>query len=302
MADVSKVIFSNFNTKIMFDTADDIWQSSPVIADAFSMSENQNILESSCGYGGQIQGEFIGVASPNMTSFGDVTATLSYNLTKNQLAKISTWINSSNPELARNSSRMILCENSAESKLAYGECYFSSIALSASENSLVNCDLELWMYQNALSSGSIGGAVSMGQREPYFTDKEVIPYWATTIKITNKDKEIVPLEIVSWNVDVNQTLTKKFYCEGLATDDSPLPKDVYVGNLNIDLSITAVIPNTVFQMSDLTGDLNFDIILAGVTFLSISKVKIVSASPDLTDKGGRFITLNYRVFKLNALT
>lgn len=276
----SKVIFSNFNTSVLFDN--DL-----VIADAFSMTENHNILESACGYGGTIQGANIGVASPNMLGFGDVTATLSYNPTITQLSKLSTWIKD------RNSSRVVACENSEQSQLAYGECYFSSIALSAAENALVNCDVDMWMYKNALTSGSIGGVVNKFSRYPSLIDTAVIPYWAT--KIVG-----FPLEVVNWNVDINQNLTKKFYCEGLTDTTSPLPKDVFVGPLNIDLSITAVIPNTVYQMSDLTGDLNLEIMLSGITFLSIASVKIVTASPDLTDKGGRFITLAYRVFKLNV--
>lgn len=257
---------------------------------AFSISENQNILQSSCGYGGTLQGEDIGLAGPNVIGFGDVTGSVTFDITKTQASTLKSWLSD------RNGSRIIDAETGSDgAKVLYAECYFQSISMSVSENSAVSADVDFWIYKNALDDGSIGGEVSKyglhGNVAFSEEEKEIIPYWAT--KIVN-----FPLDVISWDINITQDVVKKFHCEGLSADKAPLPKSVFVGPLNVDLGITVLLGNEVVDLSTLSGDLSLTLRLYDVDFITMEKVKLISISPDLTATGMRTASLQYRVFKL----
>lgn len=291
------VTFDGAGTRVKLDDK-------TLLTTAFSISENQNVIESNCAYGGTITGEHLGFATPNVLGFGEVTGSVTYDITKNQLDTLKTWLND------RNSSKTINAEtgsgsNGSSSSLAYGECYFQSMTLNASENSIVSADVDFWIYKKALTDGSVGGSISKSglQGATALTDeeKEVIPYWKTKI-------DSFPLKVIGWNISITQTLVKKFYCEGGSSgtsgtgfdDVAPLPKAVFVGPLNIEMSVTALLENEVVDLSTLSGDLNLTLKIADVDFIQIDKVKLLSVSPDLTAKGMRTIELSYKAYKFTS--
>ena len=266
-----------------------------LLTTAFGISESQNILESSCGYGGQIQNinDKMGVASPNIIGLGDVTGSVTYDITINQANNLKDWLTN------RNNSRIIEAKTGdmGASELLYGECYFQSITLNASENSIVSADVDFWMMRKALTEGSIGGAISKfglrGNNKLEDYEKEIIPYWKTKIDGFN-------LNIIAWNISITQTLAKKFYCDGLDDDGPPLPRAVFVGPLNIELGVTALLSNDVVDLSTLSGNLNLTLQLGSVDFIKVENVKLISISPDLTATGMRTIDLSYKAFKLKG--
>ena len=296
------ITFDGLGTQVKFkESVDD--KGELLFTTAFGISEAQNILETAGTYGGQIQGDNIGIASPNMLSLGEVTGSVTYDITINQADKLKEWLKN------RNDTRIIEAKTGdmGSAKLLYGDCYFQSITMNASENSIVSADVDFWIYKKALTEGSIGGAISkyglrgqdnngnpISDPESFkFTDdeKNVIPYWKTKL-------DGFPLNIIAWNISITQTLTKKFYCDGLTDEKSPLPRAVFVGPLNVEFGVTVLLNNDVVDLSTLTGDLDLTLKLGSVDFINVKKVKLLSVSPDLTATGMRTIDLSYKAFKM----
>lgn len=281
---MSELIFSGFSAKAKFD-------GEQISCTSFAVKTNQNVLESSSAYGGQISGDHMAVHSPFLLDISEVSGSIGFEPTVSQLINLGNWIRN------RNSSKSVSFSTGSNSTdLEYDECYFQSIGISCSENSLVTADIDMWMYQNKWATGTIGGATQRNSVGSPVTN--VIPFWATTLEgLPNND-------IVSWNLNISQQLTMKYYCNGLnSSTEAVLPENIFVGPLTADLNVNLIIAKNAINIEDVlkkgkpTDKITLK--LNGTSILDMGKFVMTSLDPTLDDIGGaNSISLSYKAYEV----
>ena len=271
-------------------------------------------METSGGYGGTITptgnsssaSSTMGVHAPFILDVTEVAGSLGFEPTRDQLKNLGSWVSN------RNASKPITFSiGSNSTKLDYNECYFQSIALTASENSLLTATVDMWMYQtNFAPDGYLGGPTSREAVGTPVTD--LIPYWATSVTgLPNGD-------VMSWSLTISQQLSKKFYCRGSDTSiiTAPLPGNIYVGPLGAELTVDLLLTDEEINITDLlmqgTSSNVITVSLAGemtptnsnpapIPILTMSRFVLTSLTPTFGDKGGpSSISLSYKAYNVGG--
>lgn len=289
------IVFPGFSGQGTFD-------GSRVSLISFDVQTSANLIESNGAYGGEVDGDSnVAVGAPFLIDVPDISGTIGFEPTFAQVILLSNWI------YDRNSSKSVGFSVGSDSKtsLTYNECFFESIGLRCSQNDLLNVDINMWMYQTKWCNGSLSGSTAKQGLTPIFTNTvRPIAFWETKI-------EGLPTgEVLSWNLTINQQLTRKYYCDGSEFDEEnnepPLPKDVFVGPLNVELSVDILIAETDIPYSSILkkGGNNdtISVYVRNQKMFSCSRYVMTSLNPTLSDSvGANSVSLVYKAYKQETL-
>lgn len=311
MATTAELIHAGFAARATFN-------GSPVSCTGFSIASSTNLLESGGGYGGKLNDpDKRGVHSPFILDLTNISGSLTYEPTVNQIKNLVEWIDD------RGNYRPMTYQRGADT-LNFDKCFLQSFTLSAAEGGIVSADANLWMYKTKYWGGTLGGATGEDNiGTPIFTgafdvdddDTGPVPYWYTGVEFKPGGAEDVKMDVISWSCTISQSLVNKMYTKPPAhvempTDGSaPLPGAVMVGPLMADLSMDVIIAKNkldfedIFQMGD-DDETEVNIKIGGKDGKNILKFKrmvVGSIDPTLDDAAGaNSVSLSYKAYSVKT--
>ena len=288
------LIIGGFATEIQFD-------GESVFCDTFGIGDNSGIIESAGAYGGDLLNTAgnMAIKTPHIMDYGQVSGNIGFTPVRGpantgQLGKVIAWVRD-----IRHEPKNIVATTGATGVRTYAECYFNSVAVTASEGSIVNVDVGFDIIEPIYQDGSIDGAMRIsGGTVPNSDDvSQLIPYWETGIsKVPSADK------MTDWSLNFSQDIVKKVFCSGLDEDTvekAPLPSYVLFGPLSIDVSYTVVVPSET-DVSTLYLEYAGEAQLrAGNDIVNMERLTIQSENPEITETAGYIgYQIGYNIYKI----
>lgn len=275
------LVTTGFATKVAID-------GNQVSCTSLNISENSSFLESSGGYGGNINGSDIGVSGPLILDVGETSLSMGIEPSRAQLFYLINWLKS------RDSSKSVTINTGTVGIIHYGECFLNSMTIACAENSLVTMDFNMMVQKAPFFDGTLGGIAGKTSVGVPIVDQ--VPYWNTAIQgLPNND-------LLSWSLTFSQNMVKKYECGGGSSNNNPpLPKYVFLGPLTIDLTVDIMISKDMVNMQDLLvkNGSGIKVFAGAIQLVGIGKFYTNTTAPVVAEKGGRqTVSVNYRSFQI----
>jgi len=289
-----KLVYQGYNTAVFLEKAGG--KSDKISCSSLSFSTNAQLLSSNASYGGALNinaTRNLGVSSPFKLDFPDISCSLTFEPTYEQLKNIINWLKK------RNDYAKLTIEN-GDDEIEFDECYLQSISLNVSKDQLLTVTISLYVreeYNQAIHS--IGGMKDYPNKNAnsdnypvggidalWDNDKALVPYYVTGLETKNLGNYIDD-RVSSWSVTFSHNILKKTFCRGIRSNAihekaAPLPSHIMFGPLIIDATFNVF-----------TGDksVDHDDLLFFVQFVSNT----------MTDKNKsiEFKTYNRKLFDLS---
>jgi hypothetical protein len=256
--------FNGFSTRTLIDN-------NKVSATSISLSATENIIQFDGAYGGEMnykEDNYFRLNTPSFYELPEISCSIGTEITFKQIKKLFfDWFEN------RGKAHSVLISSGDESNKTFNFekcCYFKSLKLQTSQNSLVTADYDFYVNSRNLFNEPIKNNVPKLQSEtkeelvfdPTLQNKDKVPigYWETEIEgfytkkqkfdenggpVYDKDKK----QVLDWSLSFSQNVIPKYYC-GRETDvnvaEPPLP-DLMIGYPKMELNVTFLMDKEEFD-------------------------------------------------------
>ena len=306
-----QINFNGFSTRVFIENE-------KVSATDISVSAQENIIKFDGAYGGEMNlngNNYFRMGNSSFYELPEISCSIGTEITPEQIENLFfNWLED------RGASRSVLIStgNDRNETFNFQNCYFKSLRLSTSQNSLVTANYDFYVLERELFNEPLINDVRRKQSEPVFdiSKKSKIPigFWETEIKGFGEDKQVL-----DWNLNFSQEVVPKYYC-GRETDEDvlepPLP-DLFIGYPKMELSVSFLIdkekfdknifakfsdnrkinyPNKESKTSDSENQLSLWI--RGKEICRFLYGKVNSYSPSLSSSGGIVFNVSYTIHQI----
>lgn len=238
--------FNGFSTRALIDD-------NKVSATSISLSATENIIQFDGAYGGEMNykgDNYFRLNTPSFYELPEISCSIGTEITFEQIKKLFfDWFEN------RGKEHSILISNGDKSNKTFNFekcCYFKSLKLQTSQNSLVTADYDFYVNSRNLFNEPIKNNVPKLQSEnelvfdPTLQNKDKVPiaYWETEIEGFGNNKQVL-----DWSLSFSQNIIPKYYC-GREDDNSvlepPLP-DLMIGYPKMELNVTFLMDKDEFD-------------------------------------------------------
>ena len=286
-----------------------------LLLNSSSPNFNKVRLDSSSGYGGdeEVNTTHPGIGTPHIYDYREFTVSLDISVDYKTLNLLLNWM------VTRETTKKLILYFNRDSTAVYGTAYLSSFSLSASDGDNVSGSIDLLVVDDPTRSqkedyitnrtGLFGGGLPIGDfttgigpLNPDGKNHSPYPYWNT--RLIGFPPE---LEVISWNFNFNNNISKGFAAEGNAFVQSP--KWVFLGPADATLDVTLIpSPGSGFQYVTDVNTLEYDIPSIGVIIGTAPTQKIITATTELQTDGQSVggmgdltsFDVTYQIYKLTA--
>ena len=232
-----------------------------VSATDISLSAQENIIQFDGAYGGSMNygtSNYFMMNSPSFYELPEISCSIGTEITYDQMNKLFfDWL------LDRGKPRSVLISSGDNSNETFNYekcCYFKSLRLSASQNSLVTANYDFYILSNSLFSNPIKNDVPKLQSKIVFDmdtkNKRPVGFWETKIdgfKLFHFDSEgkqkYSDKQVLDWSLTFSQNVIPKYYCgriDDIEVSEPPLP-DIMIGHPKMELSVNFLIDRNEFD-------------------------------------------------------
>ena len=239
--------FNGFSSRVFID-------GEKVSATDASLSASENLITFDGAYGGMMNYSAENYFRLNTTSFyelPEISCSIGTEITFPQINNLFfDWLE----DRGKERSVEISAGNDSNETFYFKNCYFKSLKLGASQNSLVTANYDFYVLSRELFNEPIKNNVPKLQNnknndfvfDMNSGDKDKIPigFWETEITGFGEDKKVL-----DWSLNISQNVIPKYYC-GRNSDDvvkePPLP-DIMIGYPKMELNVSFLMDKEEFD-------------------------------------------------------
>ena len=310
--------FNGFSSRVFID-------GEKVSATDISLSATENLIQFSGAFGGSMNysGDHFRLNTPCFYELPEISCSIGTEITFPQINNLFfDWLDNRSKER-----KVEISSGEKNNKTFYfPKCYFKSLKLGASQNSLVTANYDFYVLARELFNEPIKNDVPQLQNHKnndFVFDmnsedkdnKTPIGFWETEITGFGEDKKVL-----DWSLNISQNVVPKYYC-GRNSDNEvkepPLP-DIMIGYPKMELTVSFLMDEEEFDKKvfakfelnekkdypksndkEISSTNELSLKIRGKTFCKMLYGAVNSYSPSILTNGAITFNSNYLIHQIH---